>query len=301
MDRLDAMRVFARVVETGSFSTVARQQGVAQSTVSKQIAGLERHLGTQLLRRSSRELSLTEAGRDFYEATVRLLAELDAAESRVRHDRTTPSGNMRVASSPAVARMYLVPRLPEFFAQYPDVAIEIVISERFVSLVEDGIDVALRIGHLTDSALIARRIGTIEVATVATPAYLARHGEPATPQDLTELPCVAFMFNGTQLSWDFKNAAGTLAIEPNARLRTNDAEHIRAGVLAGIGVGHNPTWLFAAEITSGAVRRVLRDYAPDPYPISAVYPGNRSLSAKVRAFTDFLAEVFAAEPHLALR
>jgi LysR family transcriptional regulator for bpeEF and oprC len=301
MDRLDAMRMLVRVVETGSFSSVAREYSVVQSTVSKQIAALETRLGAQLLRRTSRGLSLTEAGQQFYETAVRVLADLEAAESSIGRGQVTPTGLVRAALSPGIGRMYVVPRLPQFFAQYPDVAVDIVVSERYVSLVEEGIDVAVRIGKLADSTLIARRIGTIEAVTVAAPAYLERCGEPLSPRDLDQHACVAFMFNGEQRSWGFKCPSGPVAIEPKAVLRSNDAENVRAGVLAGIGVGHNPSWLFAAELASGAVRRVLQDYAPDPSPINAVYPGGRALSGKVRAFTDFLADIFAAEPHLALR
>lgn len=256
MDRLDAIQIFIRVVETRSFSMAARAMGVAQPTVSKQVAALETHLGAQLLRRSSRGLTLTEAGQDFYESAVRLLSDLEAAEARIGRGQVSPSGHVRVALSAGFGRMFIVPRLPDFYARYPDISVDIDVSERHVNLLEEGIDVAIRIGNLRDSSLVARRIGSCAAVTIATPGYLARRGEPRVPSDLDRHDCVVFMFHGAQRPWQFKGPSGPLAVEPKGILRSNDAEHIRAGVLAGLGVGHNVSWLFAPEIASGAVQRI---------------------------------------------
>lgn len=301
MDRLSTMRLFVRVAEMGGFSRAARAEGVSQPTVSKQIAALEERLGAQLLNRSSRGLGLTPAGQDFYETAVRLLSELDEAEARIGRGQTAPSGLVRLATSPAIGRMYVVPRLPEFLDRHPGVSVRLDVSERHVNLIEDGVDVALRIGQLSDFALIARRIGSSAPTTVASPAYLERRGEPMLPADLVNHDCIAFVFQGAPAAWPFNGPAGPISIAPSGRLQTNDAEHLRAAVLAGVGIGHNASWLYAAEIRSGAVRPLLTSFAPNPYLIHAVCPAGRRIPGRVRVFIDFLAEICAADPHLRTR
>jgi DNA-binding transcriptional LysR family regulator len=300
MDRLDAIGLFVRVVEAGSFSAVARTLGVGQPAVSKQIAALEIHLGAQLLQRTSRNVALTEAGRDFYESAVRLLSDVEAAESRVGRGRIAPSGLVRATVAPVFGRLYVVPRLHQFFARYPEVAVELVVSDRPVNLVEEGIDVGIHNGELSDSSLIVRKIAQTPVITVATPAYLAAHGEPATPAELERHACVIYAPRGAPRIWGFTGRFGPLTYQPRGAFRTNDAEQIRAAVLAGLGLAHTPGWLFAAEIASGAVSPVLTAFAPPALSISAVRPGGRFLASKVRVFIDFLTEIFAEEPSLAL-
>jgi len=301
MDRLDVMRLFVRVVETGSFSKTARAAGIAQPTASKQIAALEARLGAQLLRRTSRGLSLTAAGQDFYESAVRLIGDLDAAEARIGRGQISPSGRVRVAMSAGFGRMYVVPRLPDFFKTFPDVTLDLDISERHVNLIEDGIDVAIRIGSLSDSALMARKIGNMEVATVATPLYLKQRGIPKTPQDLENHAGVTFLFHGAPFVWKFKGPSGPITVVPKDSVRSNDAEHIRAAVLAGIGIGHNASWLYAPDIASGALTQILKDFVPSPAPINAVWPSGRLLPGKVKALIDFLAQVCADDKNLKIR
>jgi len=301
MNRLDAIRIFVRVVESGSFSAVARELGVGQPAVSKQIAALEAHLGTQLLRRTSRSLSLTDAGHDFYESAVRLVDDLEAAESRVGRGQVSPSGLVRVTVAPVFGRLYVVPRLQEFFARYPDISVEAVVTDRSVNLIEEGVDLAIHNGELSDSTLTVRKIATTPIITVATPAYLKRHGEPASPSELDRHACVIFAPRRAPRPWGFEGKFGSIVYQPKGNFRTNDAEQIRAAVLADLGLAHTPGWLFANEIASGAVRLVLRDYEPAPLSISAVHPGGRRLATKVRVFIDFLAETFARDPSLAIR
>jgi LysR family transcriptional regulator for bpeEF and oprC len=301
MDRLDALQLFVRVVEAGSLTKAAGALGVVQPTVSKQIALLEERLGARLLNRTSRGFSLTAAGQDYYESAVRLIAEFEEAEARIGHGQAAPAGMVRVASSAGLGRMYLLPRLPEFFTRYPEVSIDFDVSERFINLIEDGIDVALRIGHLSDSTLVARRIGSMSVATVASATYLERCGEPKTPADLANHDCVGFVHRGALVNWGFNGPAGAITIEPKGKVRSNDGEHMRAAVLAGIGIGHNASWLYAPELASGEVREVLADYAPHPFPIHAVCPGGRRIPSRVRVFIDFLAELCASNPHLRIR
>lgn len=298
MDRLDVMGLYARVVETGSFSRAAKALKIGQPTASKQIAGLEARLGAQLLRRSSRGLSLTDAGQCYYESAVRLLADFDAAEARVTRGQVTPAGPIRVAMSAGFGRMQIMPRLPAFFARYPEITVETDISDAFVNLVERRIDVAVRIGHLADSSLTARRIGRSDIAVLATPGYLARYGTPQTPADLARFPCMTYLVNGVARPWDFAGPDGAIAFAPRGPVRSGDAEHIRAGVLAGLGLAQVPTWLFVDELATGTVVPVLQAFAPAPFPISAVTPGGRLQPGRVRAFVDFLAEAFAGDPDL---
>jgi LysR family transcriptional regulator for bpeEF and oprC len=300
MDRMDAISLFVRVVDSGSFSAVARSLGVGQPAVSKQVAALEAYLGAQLLQRTSRSLTLTEAGRDFYESGVRLLGELEAAESRVGRGRIAPSGMVRANVAPVFGRLYVVPRLSKFFARYPGVAVELVVTDRLVNLVEEGVDVGVHNGELSDSTLVARKIAQTSVVTVATPAYLAAHGEPAMPDELERHDCVIYAPQGAPRVWGFAGRFGPIDHQPKGAFRTNDAEQIRAAVLADLGLAHAPGWLFAAEIASGAVRPVLTAFEPDPLAISAVRPGGRFLASKVRVFIDFLTDAFAEEPSLAL-
>jgi LysR family transcriptional regulator for bpeEF and oprC len=300
MDRLDAIGLFVRVVDSGSFSAVARTLGIGQPAVSKQIAALEVHLGAQLLQRTSRSLTLTEAGRDFYESAVRLVGDLEAAESRVGRGRIAPSGLVRATVAPVFGRLYVVPRLREFFLRYPEVAVELVVADRLINLVEEGVDVGIHNGELSDSSLIANKIAQTPVITVATPTYLASHGEPATPAELERHACVIYSQQGAPRAWGFSGRFGPITHQPKGAFRTNDAEQIRTAVLADLGLAHTPGWLFASEIASGAVRTLLNEFEPAKLSISAVRPGGRFLASKVRVFIDFLAEIFAEEPSLAL-
>ena len=300
MDQFEAIRMFVRVVDSGSFSAVAREAGIGQPAVSKQIAALEVRLGAQLLRRTSRKLSVTEAGQDFYESAVRLVDDLETAVSRVGRGQTAPSGLIRVAVAPVFGRVHLLPRLGEFFARFPDIVVETLVTERTVDLAQEGVDVAIHNGPLSDSTAITRKIAATPIVTVATPEHLERHGEPRSPSDLDGRECITFVSGGAARPWRFKGKFGEIVHQPEGRLRTNDAEQIRAAVLAGLGLAHTPGWLFSREIASGDVRRILRRYERDPLSICAVLPGGRRLATKVRVFVDFLADVFAAEPSLTL-
>jgi len=298
VDRLDAMRLFVRVVERGSFSAVAREAGVGQSAVSKQIAALEGRLGAQLMRRTSRSMTLTDAGQVFYEAALRLVEEFEAAESLVGRGQSAPSGLIRVTVAPVFGRLYIVPRLPAFFARYPDISIELTGSERAINLIEEGVDLGIRNGAMADSSMIVRRIAMTPFVTVATPAYLAARGAPLNPADLDAHACLIYAPHQEPRPWEFKDGSGPILHHPASNFRTGDAEQIRAAVLADLGLSHGPIWLFAAEIASGAVRVVLVDYAPGPLTISAVHPAGRRLPTKVRVFLDYLVETLSTDPAL---
>lgn len=294
MDRLEGMKTFVRVVESGSFSAVAREMGVGQPTVSKQIAALERRLGAQLLLRTSRKVSLTEAGRDFFESAAKMVADLEAAESRVGRGLRSPAGRVRVSVAPSFGALYIVPRLPEFFRRYPDVSVEVLVSERSANLIEDGIDVAIRNGELTESSLIARKIGSTPVVVIASPGYLDEHGEPTKPDDLDGHRCIVFSSQTGPRPWLFTGRERQVSYLPDGRFRTNDGEQIRVAVLAGVGLAQVPYWLCARDLEEGSLRRVLRRFEPRALPISAVRPASRRPATRITAFIDFLAETLAA-------
>ncbi len=299
------MQLFVRVAETGSFSKAARTVGIGQPTASKLVAALEERLGAQLLRRTSRGLSLTEAGQDYYESAVRLLDEVDAAESRVGRGKVSPSGLVRMALSAGFGRLYVVPRLPALFARYPELSVDLVVSDRHVNLVEEGIDLAIRIGPLSDSTLVARRIGACEQITVASASYLARApgGVPRTVADLATHACVVFTSRGAPRAWQLVTPDGSVAFQPRGPVRSHDAEHLRAAVLAGLGIAHQLSWLFADDLAAGTVERVMADHDTGraPFPVSAVTPGGRMIPTKTKVVIDYLAEICASEPTLRLR
>ena len=299
MDRLEAMHLFVRVVESGSFSAVARESGLGQPAVSKQIAALESHLGAQLLLRTSRSMTLTDAGQTFYESAVRLLDDLSDAESLVGRGQSAPSGLVRITTAPVFGRLCIVPRLPEFFARYPDIAVELSASAQNVNLLEEGVDLAVRVGDLGDSTLVARKIAVAPFVTVATPAYLERYGTPVMPADLERHAAIIFLHHGEPRTWEFAGTAGPILHHPRGGFRTADAEQIRAAALAGLGVSHGPAYMFAPDIASGALQAVLPDHRPAPLLVSAVYPSSRRLPTKVRAVLDFLVDALREDPSLA--
>lgn len=298
MDRFDAMQTFLRVAETGNFSQVAREANIGQPAVSKQIAWLESHLGVQLFHRTSRNVRVTDAGQMFYEKVSRVMRDLDTAEHLIGRGALKPSGRLSVSLSAGFGRLHIVPLLPAFRALYPDIIVELIVTDRFVDLVEDGFDVAIRIGQLSDSALVARRIGSSPRVTVATPDYLARCGEPYHPDELKAHACIVYAFQRSPNPWLFATNGEPTELAVGGPLRTNDAENVRAAVLAGLGIAQAPRWLFSAELADGKVRELLPRYTPRPTPIHAVFPAERPTAPKVRAFVDFVADAFARDPCL---
>ncbi|MCU5775253.1 LysR family transcriptional regulator [Erwiniaceae bacterium BAC15a-03b] len=298
VDKLGAMRMFARIVESGSFSQAARDLNVSQPTASKQLAVLEARLGTQLLARNSRSLAVTPTGQDYYEATVRILQDLDSAEEKILEGQSTPSGLVRVTLPPAFGRMFVIPRLSDFRDSFPDVAIEMEVSGRHVDLIGEGIDVAVRIGRLSDSALFARRIGDMQMITMASASYLAQHGTPQTLDELRNHQRISYIYQGDVTGWDFHLDGRQVTIDGAGAFRTNDAEHVRGAVLAGLGIAHHASWLFTDVLASGEVKRILNQHAPPSFPINAVTAAGRRIPSRVRHFIHFLAAICAEVPEL---
>jgi DNA-binding transcriptional LysR family regulator len=247
VDRLDAMQVFVRVIEKGSFSAVAKERGIGQPAVSKQISALEDELGTELIRRTSRSIALTEAGRGFYESSLRILDDFESATSRIGRGQTAPKGLIRVAVPPAFARLHMVSKLPAFFTVYPDMAIEMSTSESPAATVEDGFDLAIHSGDLPDSTLVARKLGQTSTVLVATPQYLARYGVPESPEDLKRFRSVVFVERDSVQPWSFGAGQDMKRVIPTGVFRTSDMEQMRTGVLEHLGIAQVPAWLFAAE------------------------------------------------------
>lgn len=303
MDKLQAMQTFVRVVEAGSFSAVAKEQGATQSAVSKQVAALERELGARLLTRTTRSLALTDEGERYFESARRLVAEVAEAEAALGTGEQTLKGVLRVASSVGFGRLRLMPVVQGFLAQHPGLRIDLRLSDGYIDLVELGIDVAVRIGDLADSSLVARRVGHSVREVLAHRRYVRGLPKgikaPVHPEDLARHNCVVYTGSGMRSSWRF--VAGPGAAEPvgtehrvavSGNLQTDSSEVVRAAILAGMGVCYTPTWLFEEEIARGDVVKLLPDWSILS-PIHLVSPQERRHSAKVRAFMDHVAAAFA--------
>ena len=301
MDRLTAMQTFVRVVESGSFSAVARETSTTQSGVSKQVAALERQLGAQLLSRTTRSLALTEAGERYFAQARRLVAEIAEAESELRQGEQQLNGWLRVAASVGYGRLKLMPLVKTFLAAHPNVKIDLKLNDGFIDLVEGGIDVAIRIGELADSSLIASRIGTTKRVLIASSAYLNSLPKglkvPREPQDLLQHNCIVYSELATQNAWTFTagphasaDNGSQVTILSQGNLQTNSSEVIRASVLSGMGIGYSPTWLFEDVIESGDLQILLPDWLTPALPIHIVSPPQRRQSAKVQAFVRHLSD-----------
>jgi DNA-binding transcriptional LysR family regulator len=293
------IHTFSVWMDHGYSGAVAVQLNTTQPTISRQIASLEEHLGARLLTRTTRALTLTDDGRAFYEHALRALEALSEAENAVGRRRSKPSGLLRVATPVVFGRLHVVPRLPAFLARFPDVSIDLAMSDTFTDLAEQGIDLAIRVGEITDPGLVAKRIGTVRRVTVASPAYLKAHGTPQTPSDLAEHSCIVYTRLATGNRWVFEGAEGPLTVEVKGRYRADNSEAVREGVLAGLGIAVTPAFALSTEIDTGKVKVLLKANEPKQLPMNAVYPSRRFLALKVRAMIDYLAHEFALDPRLA--
>jgi len=292
-------RTFVRVAEAGSFTAAALDRGAAQPTVSRRIARLEEHLGTLLIRRTTRAHTLTDDGRRFLDAARTVLDAVAAAEAAVGRRAAAPSGTVRLACPVVLGRLHVLPRLPLFLARHPGVAVDLLMSDGFADLVEQGIDLAIRVGEIDDPGLIARRIGTTRRVAVAAPGYLAARGEPADPRDLAGHDCVVYSRLATGDVWEFTGPDGPIRVPIRGRIRVDNSEGVREAVLAGLGIGLMPQWHFPGGPEAAGLRVVLRAFTPAALPTHAVYATRRFVPAKVRVLLDFLAEAFAGEATLA--
>lgn len=299
MDRLRLMEIFVRVVETGNFSAVAREERSTQSAVSKQVQALETMLGAKLLVRSTRSHALTEAGKRYYERCRQVLDTLEEARVEVQRTENDISGVLRVAAPVSFGRLHIVPRLKAFFERYPRLKIDLQLDDGFVDLVVGGIDLAFRVGELKDSRLIARRIGTAHRAVLASSDYLARHGEPQHPAELRDHQCIVYTGLANLSEWQFQDEdGGQHAVRINGNLQSNSSEAIRQAVIEGLGICYTPQWVYGDDIRAGRVQPILTRYRATPLPLNVVFQPARRPSIKISHFVSFFAEEFARDPDI---
>lgn len=297
MDTLGDMTAFVRVVEARTFTAAAQRLGWSKSVVSRRLAELEERLGARLLNRSTRRLSLTEAGRAYYDRCVRILADIEETEASVASLHAEPRGQLSINAPMSFGMLHLPSAIAEFMASYPEVGVDLVLNDRFVDLIDEGYDLALRIGTLADSALYARKLAACRRVLAASPDYLARHGEPRHPGDLAHHECLVYSMNSNADIWRLTGPDGQqINARIAGRLSANNGDVLRDVAVAGGGIVLSPTFLICDQLADGSLVPVLTSYGPSDIPLHAVYPHNRHLSAKVRAFVDFLAARFAPDP-----
>ncbi|MGQ9369969.1 LysR family transcriptional regulator [Azospirillum sp. A39] len=297
MDRLDDMVAFIKVVEARSFTAAADKLGLSKSVVSRRIADLEYRLGARLLNRTTRRLSLTEVGQAFYERCSRILADLEEAEHAAADLHAAPRGRLKVNAPLSFGLLHLAPAVAVFLERHPAIEIDIDLNDRYVDLIDEGYDVAVRIGRLRDSSLIARRLAPNRRVVVASPAYLEARGTPRTPDELSEHACLIYTNVPMAEQWQFRVDGETRAVRVSGTLRANNGDMLRAAALAGRGIAVLPTFMCGDALQSGALRCLFDDCYFSESGVYALYPQNRHLSPKVRVFVDFLAGRFGPEPY----
>lgn len=300
MDRLRLMETFVRVVETGNFSAVAREARTTQSAVSKQVQALEAQLGVRLLVRSSRSHSLTEAGQLYYERCRQVLDTLEEARIEVHRAEHEIGGTLRVAAPVAFGRLHIVPRLPAFYDRHPKIKVDLQLDDGFVDLVAAGIDVTFRVGELKDSRLIARRIGTAHRVTLASPAYIEKHGEPQHPDDLLQHNCLVYTGLANINEWAYLDANGkSSVVRVDGNFQSNSSEAIRQAVCEGLGISYSPLWIYGDDIRAGRVKPILMGFRPPHLPLNVVFQPARRPSLKINCFVDFFEQAFNQDPDIA--
>ena len=289
MDKFTALRVFTRVVEHGGFTAAAARLGQSPSAVTKTISRLEDDLGAQLFNRSTRRLRTTDFGREFYDRSVRILADLEDAEAAIMSGSGAPRGTIRAVFPLSFGRVTLAPELPKFFARYPEISLEMHFNDSAVDLIAEGYELAVRTGHPTDSRLTTRLLTKGPQVTVAAPSYLARRGEPKTPPELRQHNCLISRFGP---DWSYKGKDGRpFTVRARGSAVINSGDVLRETVVAGGGIAQGTWWLYRKDLGRGEVKAILRDYEIEGAPVSVLYPPQRHLPAKLRAFIDFLAQI----------
>lgn len=291
MDVMHSMAVFRRVVEAKNFSAVAREANMSQSTVSKHIAALEERLGTKLLNRSTRSVQLTEAGQEYYHHCIRILNDFQEAEASIGKGKIKPTGTLRISTSTAFGRTFILPHLNEFFDAYPDIVIDLLFDDDYVDLVKEGIDLAIRIGPLADSSLIAKKIGTSPRVVVASPEYLVKHGRPKKPADLVNHNCLLYSLQKTPDIWYFNSMQeGDESVRVSGRFKASSHEALCDATVAGLGISVLCEWYTPPFFKDGRLKLILPDHQPTTYDIHVIYPERRFVPQKVKSMIEFLAD-----------
>lgn len=303
MNKLLAMEAFVGVVETGGITRAAERLGLPKATVTTLLQKLEASLGVKLLNRTTRRVSPTADGAAYYERCVAILASIRETEDSLATQRATPRGRLRVDVPTLMARSVFVPALPDFFARFPDIELALACNERRADLIEEGIDCALWSGEIADSALVARRVGYLYFATCASPGYLARHGKPSHPQDLSRHRCINRFLprSGAFIEWTFSRGGERVVGAFPGHVALEDENSYVAAAEAGLGIAQLPAFVAKDAIERGTLELVLGDWFPEPAPLHLVYPQNRHLSNKVRVFVDWVAELLRQHDGIQLR
>lgn len=297
-DPLEGYATFAAVIDCGGFSAAAQRLKVTKSAVSKQVSRLEERLGARLLNRTTRRLSLTEAGQAFHQHCLRILAEAEEAELAVSHLHASPRGLLRVSAPMSFGVRHLGPALCPFLERYPDLSLEVSFDDRLVDVLAEGFDVVVRISRLADSSLIARRLAPVRRVVVASPAYVAARGMPQHPADLAHHTGLLYTLQTDLHTWPLVHADGTrVDISVTGRVHMNNGDALREAAVAGLGIILTPTFIVGDDLKSGRLVRVMPEWSAPEIAVYAVYPPGRHLSAKVRAFVDYLAEYFGPQPY----
>lgn len=289
------MQLFVRVVERRSFSAAAADLGLSRSTATEAIKKLETDLGVRLLERTTRHVTTTLDGRAYYERCLAILSEVEEADNAFRDAR--PRGLLRIDAHPLLTQTFLLPRLPEFMARYPELDLHIGQGDRLVDLVREGIDCVIRAGELPDSGMISRRLTTIEEVTCASPGYLERHGVPATPDDLAGHVCVGFVSSrtGETMPIEFMEGGEVRLVSLPSRVTVNNSDTMSELARLGFGLIQAPRYRLTRDLADGTLVEVLKDFPPSPTPLTALYPQNRQTSARVRVFLDWVSGIFSKE------
>jgi DNA-binding transcriptional LysR family regulator len=287
MDRLDAMSVFMKLVEAGSFSEASRRLGMPLATVSRKVADLETHLKTQLLKRPARTLILTDAGRSYIAACKRIVEQVDEAERDASGEYHAPMGELAVTAPSPLGHMHLLPIALEFMETYPEIHLRLVLSDRVVNLLEENIDVAIRIGELQDSSMIAVRVGSIRNVVCASPAYFAAHGRPEKPQDLSEHACITIDNAASPRGWRFARGTEEKLVPVKSKIDVSSSEAAIVAAIAGVGIARVMSYKMEAAMRVGQLEIILEEYEPTPWPVNILYTSRRLVPLKLRTFIDW--------------
>ncbi|GGB52844.1 LysR family transcriptional regulator [Roseibium aquae] len=296
MSNLTDMEIFARVVSAGSMSAAGREMNLSPAVISKRIRRLEDKLGTRLLQRTTRQIAMTESGLGFYERVVAILASVEEAEAFVSRGSAQARGTLKVAAPTSFGRLHIAPHLGDFLSQNPDLSVSLDLDDGFVDIVGEGYDLAIRIAELSDSSLVARKLAPVHRILVASPAYIAKFGVPASIEDMAENHvCLAA---ANQDPWRLMGPEGVVTVRTGAPVKTNSSEVVRECLLAGVGIALRSTWDIGPELRDGRLRLILPQYrASKDVGLHAVYPSRRFLPAKVRVFIDYFAGLYGASPY----
>lgn len=292
MDRLTCMQTFIRIVESGSISSAAEEVGQSSQLTGKQLRALEQSLGIQLISRTTRSQSLTEAGKTFYESARIILAEVEEAEALIAQTQSVPKGNLRVSAPITFGSQLLAAELPEYLLENPEITLELYLSNRTVDLLEERFDVVFRTGELPDSQLIARRLSPYQMVMCAAPSYIKRAEALEVPGDLSRHQCLIFTHTAMRTEWKFTGPDGPLTVQVTGRFKTDNSEALRAAALAGLGIIMQPLPLLSADISAGRLVRLLNKYEPAGRPVHVLYAQDRRMTPKLSSFLEFCVDRF---------